>query len=325
MVRIFHSFLPRILALALFPLLFSCGDDGPVVPKEENKMTLSFGYDSLVFTGYAPLQDKPVKVYYVIPETGNLKTMPILFAMHGADRNGPYQIDTWRSIVEDKGVILIAPQFTKALYPEINYQYGGVSYSSSSFVAREEELWTYQIIESLFDYFKENTGNRSKTYDIWGHSAGSQFTHRFLLFMENARVRRAVSSNAGSYTFPSPDGVSYNGKSFGYPYSIKDAGRTKEQLAKYFARDLTVHLGKADTATTREQDSQLPVSDGAEAQGKCRYERGKNFYATARHIADSVGLPFNWKLVEVPGVPHSSRRMVQTGSTGAAYLMYYAD
>lgn len=97
---------------------------------------------------------------------------------------------------------------------------------------------------------------------------------------------------------------------------------SNEQLRKYFARDFTVHLGTADLATTVEEDENLPVSPGAKAQGACRFERGHFFYDRAKRVADSLGMPFNWKLVEVEGVAHSSSKMTTTAKTGAAALLY---
>lgn len=315
-----------VAAVCLAVLLSSCGD--PVEPEGNGgdkpaKKELTRGeMDSMLFVKYEPLNGKPVTVYYYIPSEGDVTTMKVLFAMHGTGRNADDQIGYWKKTADAKGVIVIAPGFYKKYYPNLDYQYGGVSNYSDHFDARVQELWTYNIVEKVFDWLKAETGNISEQYDLWGHSAGSQFTHRFLLWMPDARVHKAITSNAGSYTFPTPDGVSYEGVNYGFPYSISDTGIGKEQLAKYFSRDLTVHLGTADVATTLEQDPNLPTGPGALAQGSCRFERGHNFFDCAKHIADSLGVPFNWKLVEVPNVAHSAGTMVKTANVGAAALMY---
>ena len=41
---------------------------------------------------------------------------------------------------------------------------------------------------------KAATGNRSERYHLYGHSAGAQFVHRFLYFMPDARVAKAVAA-----------------------------------------------------------------------------------------------------------------------------------
>lgn len=284
---------------------------------------LNKGLDSLVYDMYAPLADKPVTLYYYIPEDGNMTTMPILFALHGADRAGMYQISTWKGIADEKKIMVFAPQFSSSYYNTKEYQQGGVSKFANSFLGVSEEKWTYSIIEAMFDFIKEKTGSHNNFYDMWGHSAGAQFTHRFLLWMPNARVRNAVASNAGTYTVPDPSGYSDdNGAIYSYPYSMKDTPLGERQLISLFARHFTVHLGTKDIATTSMQDSSLPVSDGDRAQGACRYDRGHFYFNRAKAVAEQYGYEFNWTVVDVENVSHNSRGMVRAVNTGAAQLLY---
>lgn len=280
------------------------------------------GRDSLMMISYSPLRHRPVKIYYYVPSGFNAASSPLLFAMHGSGRTALSCLKVWEGTAADRNVLVMAPEFTKELYNNARYQFGGVSSSSSEYIPQPDSLWTYNIIEEAFDVFRTAKGSGMEKYDISGHSAGGQFTHRFLLNMPDARVNRAVGSNAGSYTVPDPKGISDGTATYGFPYSIKDMNVGKEQLRKFFARDFTVHLGTADLATTVEEDENLPVSAGAEAEGACRYERGHFFYDRARRVADSLGMPFNWKLVEVKGVGHSSSKMVQAAGTGAAAILY---
>ena len=276
-----------------------------------------------VYNYYEPLKHLPIDVYYYIPTKGDITKMPILFAMHGNGRAASTLLKSWRPYAEDRGIIVIAPCFAEKTYSQVDYHLGGVSYSNKAYMERPYELRTYNIIEKLFDLVKDKTGNTNETYDISGHSAGSQFTHRFLLNTPEARVGRAVSSNAGYYTFPIPEGIQdAAGVTYSFPYSILGMDMPDEQLAKFFARDITIHLGTADTATTTEEDEDLPVSDGAEAQGKCRFERGHYFFDRCKAQAAKMGVPFNWKLVEVSGVGHSSSSMIKAKNVGAADLLY---
>ena len=281
------------------------------------------GYvDSLVFNSYPYFYNKPIKVYTYVP-SGDISSCPVLFAMHGSTRTGLAQVATnWKTIATNKRIIVFAPCFDSDQYPSSYYQNGNVSWSTTMWNGKPHEAYTYNMIEAIFDYMKEGLGFNADRYDFWGHSAGGQFSHRFLLHMPEARAYRIVSSNAGYYTVPDPGGISDGTKTYGFPYSILGANWTREQLAAYFARNLVVHLGTADTASTVEQDSQLPSSPGAYAQGKCRYERGKFFYARAKAVADSLGLPFKWTLVEVKGVAHSSKNMTQNSTNGAGVLLY---
>lgn len=315
---------PVVFLTGLLLLLSSCGkEDSLPIVRDGNQ--LSYGLDSLVFTdwNHGP---GAIKVYYYIPISGNVRTMKILFAMHGADRNGLYQVQNWMETADDKNLIVVSPQLDRDDFPPLAYQFGGVSASEYSFEETPRETWTYTLVEEIFSYIRRMTGNTSSTYDLWGHSAGAQFTHRMALFMDDSCIGRAVCSNAGFYTAPVPEGISdSSGKIYGYPYSVKDTNLDDNALRRYFAMDLVVHLGTADLATSKEEDSSLPVDAGSKVQGASRYERGRYFYEKAMETAESKGFAFNWRLIEVPGVAHNSRLMIQSGTTGAAAVLYYNE
>lgn len=275
----------------------------------QKKIKLSRGAGEFEYTQYKPLSDKPVTVFYYIPKKGDITKMPILVATHGANRTGAHQQESWRYFAEETGFIVIAPQFAKAEYSVNEYQFGGVSKSSTTFRLQPKEKWSYNIIEELFDLFKEQLKNSSTTYDIWGHSAGGQFVHRFLLAMPDARVNIAVASNAGSYTFPFAEGIKgIDGQMYGWPFSVKDTPfGTFENLKNFFGRHLVVHAGNRDTSTVQEN---LPKHPAAKAQGIHRFERAHVFYEESKKLAAQMGVPFNWELIELGGVAHRSRSMV---------------
>ena len=244
------------------------------------------GEGSFVYTGYEPLKDKPITLYYYIPSGGEVERMPVLFSMHGAERDGTIQRNAWKYFAEEYGFVVLAPEYSKTYYTENDYQSGGVYRSAGSGVLNEEPKWTYRTVEALFDYFKSETGNTSATYHLFGHSAGGQFVHRFLLAMPGARVGRAVAANPGSWTFPFADGG---------------------HLTAFFARKMYVQVGTADTD---ENDSSLPKDAPSMAQGPHRYARGRNFFAACTTVAGESGLPLHFVLSEVDGVGHSTLRMV---------------
>ncbi|MFA5713921.1 MAG: alpha/beta hydrolase-fold protein [Bacteroidales bacterium] len=296
-------FLKVILSISLFTLLaFN-------VAEAQKRAKLERGAGEFEYSNYKPLSNKMVTVFYYIPLKGDIGKMPILFATHGANRTGAHQLESWRYFAEERGFIVIAPQFAKREYSVNEYQFGGVSKSSTNNQLRAKELWSYNIIEALFDYFKESLNNSSTTYDIWGHSAGGQFVHRFLLTMPQARVNVAVASNAGSYTFPFAQGLKgIDGELYGWPYSVKDTPfASKENLKSFFSKHLIVHAGNRDTSTVQKN---LPKHPAAKAQGIHRFERAHIFYQESKKLAEEMGVPFNWELVELGGVAHRSRSMV---------------
>lgn len=82
------------------------------------------GEGTVVFTGYEPLKDKPVTIYYHIPTRGNIQNMRVLFSMHGAERSGQIQLNAWKHFAEDFGFIVLAPEYSRDYYKENDYQFG---------------------------------------------------------------------------------------------------------------------------------------------------------------------------------------------------------
>ena len=69
-----------------------------------------------------------------------------------------------------------------------------------------------------------------------------------------------------------------------------------------------VLLGEEDVI----QDEGFARGDFFDKQGSTRFERGKNFYKIGKNEAGRLGLDFNWKLVTVPHVGHSTLGMLPT-------------
>lgn len=272
------------------------------------KPALGRGLDSLVFTQYEPLSDRPIKVFTYIPVKGDIKAMPVLITFHGAERSGMNGIICWREFAEKDGFIVISPEFSRAAYPENDYQFGGVIDPVTGEV-RPEEKWTYSIVEPLFDYIKGIIGNKSNRYNIQGHSAGGQFTHRYLIAKPAARVDRAVACNPGSWTWCDPSGLIMGSeRTFTWPYSIAETPfNDREHLEAFFARDFHICLGERDC----DPNGKGAPTDAASLQeGRHRLERGKNFFAAMKEIAEQEGLPFRWDISVVEGIGHQGRGMV---------------
>lgn len=274
------------------------------------KKAFKRGEGVIEYTQYKPLEDKPISLFYYIPTRGNIKKMRILFSMHGAERSGSLQRNTWRNLAEEYGFIVLAPQYSREYYKENDYQFGGVSEKPDEFILRPREVWTYQSIEAIFDYFKECTGNTSKVYDMFGHSAGGQFVHRYLLATPEARVGRAVAANAGNYSYPDENGIRYSEDDIaGWPWSIYETPMVSEEyLVPFFKRDLIILIGDQDISPqlTEKNINTHPVR----GQGLTRLDRAWKFFELSRGIALQKGYEYNHRILEVPGAGHSSAQMV---------------
>ena len=84
-------------------------------------------------------------------------------------------------------------------FPSELYNYGGVTRGA------KQISWAFTSIEYIFDVLLV-AGLKKNGYSLFGHSAGAQFAHRFVLFSPvGSRCLQVVSANAGWYTMPKVD------------------------------------------------------------------------------------------------------------------------
>ena len=236
-------------------------------------------------------EGKSLKVYYHIPN-GKISSMPVLFVMHGMDRNGDDYRDQWKDLSDKYGFILLVPTFSQDQFPDEFYQRGNVIADDNKYTPEDERV--YVLIDEVFEFFVAHSGSKAKTYSIYGHSAGGQFVHRFLLFNKTLHLDRAVAANAGWYTYPT-DTVSY-------PYGTQGSNA---DIKSYYGKKLIILLGDADTLRT----SDLRQTPETDAQGLTRLARGNAFYRFCNQDAERKGYPFNWQKEYVKNVGHSNTKM----------------
>lgn len=300
------------VVIALFAFS-ACSDTVSDDESDVNSSGNSSNKDNLLFseqTGMEPyackgaFAGKTVDIYYYIP-SGDIKKMPVQFVMHGMDRNGDKYRDDWIELADKYGFVVLAPQFSLEEFSEQAYQQGNVVDESGAFVSPDS--MTYPIISEVFHYFLEHSESQAKKYNIYGHSAGAQFVHRYLLFNKTPDVDRAISANAGWYTYPTED--------IGYPYGMgNSAALIGTDVDSYYGKNLTILLGEADTLRTES----LNQSKKADAQGLTRLERGVNFFEFCQNDAADRDATFKWKKAYVAGVGHSDSKMAPE----AARLLY---
>jgi poly(3-hydroxybutyrate) depolymerase len=252
-----------------------------------------------------PVLGKRLPIYLALPDAPLIPTAPILFVMHGTLRNAEEYRNQWLPLVEKHHMVVACPEFSKKDFPGGLYNRGNVCGENDD-RPQARERFTFFAIERLFSALTLRLRSEQARYDLYGHSAGGQFVHRHVLFLHEARVRRAVAANAGYYTLPT------NGPDPVYPFSLKGApGVTPWSIRKALEKELIVLLGEADTDP---RDPDLYHSPEADAQGQHRFARGQHFYATAKRQS----APLAWRLETVLGVGHSNEKM----APAAAKLLY---
>ena len=314
--------------------------------------------DKFTFTSW----NKPdLDVFYHLPKTIDNDTK-VLFVVHGNTRNADDYLNSWIRLTKDKNIAIFAPHFKRSSFISFNtlqmstssgkirtdtdlylhnsidtlFKYikakfklndklydiyghsAGAQFvhryllmsTSSGKIRTDTDLYLHNSIDTLFKYIKAKFKLNDKLYDIYGHSAGAQFVHRYLLMSDNPSVNKAVAANAGWYTF-------LNGADF--PYGVKNPpiSLTDSNVKKFLSTNLYILIGINDI----DVDSSINKSKGAQKQGINRLQRAKNFFTYTESIVEQNNLEFKWKYQAVPGAPHSNKVM----SKAAVLVLFESD
>lgn len=259
--------------------------------------------DKFTFTSW----NKPdLDVFYHLPKTIDNDTK-VLFVVHGNTRNADDYLNSWIRLTKDKNIAIFAPHFKRSSFISFNTLQMS---TSSGKIRTDTDLYLHNSIDTLFKYIKAKFKLNDKLYDIYGHSAGAQFVHRYLLMSDNPSVNKAVAANAGWYTF-------LNGADF--PYGVKNPpiSLTDSNVKKFLSTNLYILIGTNDI----DIDSSINKSKGAQKQGINRLQRAKNFFTYTESIVEQNNLEFKWKYQAVPGAPHSNKVM----SKAAVLVLFESD
>jgi hypothetical protein len=238
-----------------------------------------------------------LNVRLFVPESAAADT-PIVIVMHGWSREAQRYFDNWGALGKEHGFIVVVPHFPVEDFPSANDYNQGYVFDAETGDQRPQPEWTFSAIEPLFDDVVARAGGRQTEYTLFGHSAGSQFVHRFLYYMPEARVNRYIAANAGWYTMPDFD--------TDYPYGLRNAEVDKDQLVAAFAKDVVLMLGREDVSHL---DPDLRNTPEAKQQGKNRFARGMTMFAVAKAKADKLGVELNWRLIVVDDAGHHNSQM----------------
>jgi len=301
-----------ILSLAIM----SC-DNNVITPNPTNENPTTgldtsqlHGTGNFSFSSYEPLANKPIEVYYHVPANATNQT-PILFVFHGAGRDGS---DSRTALIEEANAfnfIVIAPEFSEANYPDGDaYNLGNIFIDGdnpSASTLNDDAIWSFSSIEPLFDLIKFRIGSAVDTYDMFGHSAGAQFVHRFLIYKPQARVNKAVAAASGWYTMLD-DKITF-------PYGTKSSPAEAKSHNGLLAKQVHIIVGEADTDPN---SFGLRHNSEVDKQGLNRYERAQYFYNKTQLYAVAESTPFNWQYKSLPKVGHD----FDATSAAGALLLY---
>lgn len=224
----------------------------------------------------------------------NCHVPSLLLVFHGQNRNAADYRDWARPLADQHCMLVVAPEFEKFEFPRWRYQHGGIAKDGE---LQPSSQWTGRLVLALIERIRQLEG-RMMTYSLIGHSAGGQYLSRLAAFTPT-ESQRIVIANPGTHVLPDPRLDAPYGFGGVYPINVMD-----KELRRYLSAPVTIYLGSIDTG-----DEGLSKSSQAIAQGPTRYARGINAFEAAQALARARGWPFNWRLVEVPGVGHRAKQM----------------
>ncbi|MEZ5345705.1 MAG: hypothetical protein R2681_09145 [Pyrinomonadaceae bacterium] len=235
----------------------------------------------------------PVRAYIYVPKSLSAKTRFIM-VMHGLSRNADDYIASWEKWAGKNDYIAVAP-----LFDAKNWK-GAAKYNNGNIITSDglkvrQKKWSFQLVDDLHSLVSKGFGLDNDYYDLFGHSAGGQFVHRFMLFLPKAKVRVALAANPGWYTLPDLEQE--------FPYGLKHEklSFTNADLLNWTKRNVMILRGTDDILRT----DNLQKTPEADAQGQNRFERAAFMYDKIKTLDPGT----NWRLIEAPKVGHDQTRM----------------
>jgi pimeloyl-ACP methyl ester carboxylesterase len=222
----------------------------------------------------------------------------LLFVFAGYARNARGYRGRARRLADKACLIVIAPKLDRARFPRKLYQRAGVGKKAES---EWRSRCTGGLVSELVAWGRLHFGRPNSAYYLFGHSAGGQLLSRVAAYCPPVGASRIVIANPSVYATVSTAERP--------PYGFRGLAKGKEldaRLAAYLAQPVSIYLGSRDTGRRR-----LLLNRAARRQGANRLDRGRAIFAKARALAEANGWEFNWRLVEVRNVGHSSRRMLR--------------
>lgn len=244
-------------------------------------------------TTYAYWNKPDIELFYITPKKID-KDTELLFVMHGNDRNAKDYISAWIPHIKNKNIIVVAPRFDKR-----NYRYFFLleSANSSGVINNNSNDYINSSISSFYNFFKSKFSLNTNKYMMFGHSAGAQFTHRYMLLSNDKRISNAVVANAGWYTF-------LNGADFPYGINNSPIDITPSDIRWFMSNRSTLLIGGNDISL-----NDVNSSRGAINQGRTRLDRANNYFNVMIDIADKENIPLRWTYKVVDRVGHDYKKM----------------
>ena len=290
------SIITRFVALILVLVLSACGPTSlPEPPTAHEPGQLAEAEDVFgTFYAYVPttLPDKPeilVVVHGTPPKDGT------------AEWNAHYYAANWVNFAEEQGYLLIAPAFNQEDFSSRRGDFAKSGYRGLFGREIGADEWVLRLVKAHQRAF----GAGDEPFYLYGHSAGGQFTGRFLVTHPES-VKKAVITAAATYPQPTtevawPFGMGELHTKIEWDSDTIDQVDVVPDQQKWLAATqvpLTVIVGLNDTA-------ELPPALIPGQKGKNRYLIARNWTQDMAAFAEANGLESRFRFEIIPGQGHS--------------------
>lgn len=278
--------------------------------KHLNVVNIKQGSGRFLIEG-GSIKEKSILVHFYQPELFSSNSS-IIIVLPGSGRNGADYRDAWIESAEKYNLFVLSLEYPKEHYPGFwSYNLAGminnVNVQKETYnISLSPKKWILNDFDRIFNEVKNKLNLEQNTFDLFGHSAGSQLLHRNAIYNSQNQANRIVAANAGWYTLPTDEQD--------FPYGMAKSIAKPNDVD--FSSNLIILLGGNDNANETRGD--LRRSPEVDLQGLHRLARGEYFYRIAKNTALSSNKEFNWQLSIVPNVGHDYKAM----SMAAADYLY---
>jgi pimeloyl-ACP methyl ester carboxylesterase len=241
------------------------------------------------------LKPDPRQEYFVyVPSTGG-QDAPLFVSVHGLSRNTREQGRLFSGYCESRGVVLVAPRFSRR-------EYGDYQRLGRAGLGSRADLALHAIVEEVALL----TGASASQIYLFGFSGGAQFAHRYTM-AHPQRVVRAVIVSAGWYTFPDARRR--------FPYGIRPIPAltgVRFDPEEFLRVPITVLVGDQDGTNGTLRHSKRLDSQ----QGVTRVERARNWVSAMIEAANAYHMDPQVSFEQVGGTNHSFKQFMNCGALG---------
>ena len=232
----------------------------------------------------------------------------ILVLVHGtppenetAESNAQFYITSWIDFAQEHGYILIAPAFNQENFSSRLGDHALSGYRGLFGREIGADEWVLRLVKA----YQQEFGLADKQFYLYGHSAGGQFTARFLVTHPET-IKKAVITSAATYPQPTtevawPFGMGELHTDIEWDTDIirhVDIVPDKQKWLAATQIPLTVIVGLNDTA-------ELPPALIPGQKGKNRQAIAWNWTQDMAAFAEASGLENRFNFEIIPGIGHS--------------------